>query len=79
MKALLRADRGELLEDDDVRDWLGAARALLGRIYWTPLALEDLKGISLYIENQRDLTAANRVCRAIYEAVQLLRRFPESG
>ncbi len=51
----------------------------MSRIYWTPLALEDLKSISLYIESQRDLTSANRVCRAIYEAVQLLRRFPERG
>jgi len=38
-----------------------------------------LKAISLYIEEQRSLTAANKVCRAIYDAIQVLRRFPESG
>jgi plasmid stabilization system protein ParE len=49
------------------------------RILWTALALEDLKIISARIERQRNLTSANRVCRAIYNTVQVLRRFPESG
>ena len=26
-----------------------------------------------------DLATANRVCRTIYDAIQILRRFPESG
>jgi toxin ParE1/3/4 len=48
-------------------------------IRWTPLALNDLKAISGYIELQRNLETANRVCRIIYDAVQILRRFPQSG
>jgi plasmid stabilization system protein ParE len=51
----------------------------LKRIRWTPLAIDDLKTISSYIEEQRNLATANRVCRIIYDTVQLLRRFPESG
>lgn len=49
------------------------------RIRWTPLALNDLKIISIHIERQRNLSTANRVCRIIYDSVQILRRFPESG
>jgi toxin ParE1/3/4 len=49
------------------------------RIRWTTLALNDLKIISGRIERQRNLATANRVCRAIYDTVQILRRFPESG
>lgn len=51
----------------------------MNRIRWTPLAINDLKTISSYIEGQRNLATANRVCRIIYDAVQMLRRFPESG
>jgi plasmid stabilization system protein ParE len=43
------------------------------------LSLNDLKIISGYIERQRNLSTANRVCRIIYDAIQILRRFPESG
>lgn len=49
------------------------------RIRWTPLAITDLKSISSYVEGQRNLATANRVCRIIYDAIQMLRRFPESG
>ena len=49
------------------------------RIRWTSLAFEDLRHISVRIERDRNLASANRVCRAIYETVQILRRFPESG
>jgi len=49
------------------------------QIRWTTLALSDLKIISVRIERQRNLATANRVCRAIYDTVQILRRFPESG
>lgn len=48
-------------------------------IRWTPLAINDLKAISNYIERQRRLATVNRICRSIYDAVQVLRRFPESG
>ena len=48
-------------------------------IRWTPLAVQDLKTISGYIETKRNLATANRVCRTIYDAVQMLRLFPESG
>jgi len=51
----------------------------LNRIRWTELSLEDLQGLSAYIEAQRDLATANRVCRSIYDSVQKLRRFPEAG
>jgi plasmid stabilization system protein ParE len=48
-------------------------------IRWTPRAFDDLKTISSHIERQRNLATANRVCRIIYDAIQILRRFPESG
>jgi plasmid stabilization system protein ParE len=51
----------------------------LTAIRWTLLALNDLKTISSYIEGHRNLETANRVCRTIYNAIQILRRFPESG
>jgi plasmid stabilization system protein ParE len=56
-----------------------AAGTILTRIRWTTLALEDLRTISSRIERQLNLAGANRVCRAIYNSVQILRRFPESG
>jgi plasmid stabilization system protein ParE len=48
-------------------------------IRWTPVAVDDLKNISHHIEQQRNIGTANRVCRIIYDAIQMLRRFPESG
>jgi plasmid stabilization system protein ParE len=48
-------------------------------VRWTPSAFNDLKIISGYIERQRNLATANRVCRIIYDAIKILRRFPESG
>lgn len=49
------------------------------RVLWTRVALDDLKTISYRIEQERDLAIANRVCRAIYNAIQILRRYPFSG
>ena len=49
------------------------------QVRWTSRAANDLKAISSHIEQQRNLATANRVCRIIYGAVQILRRFPESG
>jgi len=49
------------------------------RIRWTPLALNDLKNISRRIEHDRNLAIANRVCRTIYDAIQILRRHPHLG
>jgi len=49
------------------------------RIRWTPSALSDFKTISHRIEQERNLATANRVCRAIYDAIQILRRHPQSG
>ena len=49
------------------------------RIRWTALAVADLKLISFRAEGRRNQTRAKRACRAIYNNVQLLRRFPESG
>jgi toxin ParE1/3/4 len=48
-------------------------------VRWTSLAVNDFKAISSYIEGQRNLATANRVCRIIYDAIQTLRRFPKSG
>jgi plasmid stabilization system protein ParE len=49
------------------------------RIRWTALAVEDFKAISHYIEKDRGLATANRVCRTIYDDIQVLRRHPHSG
>jgi toxin ParE1/3/4 len=49
------------------------------RIRWTSRAFDDFKHISAYIEEQRNLATANRVCRAIYDAIQMLRQFPHNG
>ena len=49
------------------------------QIRWTQAALNDLKTISHRIEQERNLATANRVCRVIYDAVQMLRRHPQSG
>jgi addiction module RelE/StbE family toxin len=51
----------------------------LTHIRWTPKSVSDLKAISSYIEQQRNLATANKVCRIIYDAVQVLRQFPEIG
>ena len=49
------------------------------QVRWTSRAANDLKTISSHIERQRNLATVNRVCRIVYNAVQILRRFPESG
>jgi addiction module RelE/StbE family toxin len=49
------------------------------RIEWSAHALADLKSISEYIEQDRNLETANRVTRAIYDAIQSLRRLPYRG
>ena len=49
------------------------------QIRWTQAALEDFKAISFRIEQERNLATANRVCRAIYDAIQILRRHTHSG
>jgi plasmid stabilization system protein ParE len=49
------------------------------RIVLTPLATADLQNISHFIEADRSLATANRVCRIIYDSIQTLRDFPESG
>jgi addiction module RelE/StbE family toxin len=49
------------------------------RIDWTLRAVADLKSIAEWIKQDRDLEAANRVARAIYEAVQSLRTMPYRG
>jgi toxin ParE1/3/4 len=49
------------------------------RVRWTDDAAADLRQISARIENDRSRTLANRICRAIYSAVQSLRRHPAKG
>jgi toxin ParE1/3/4 len=49
------------------------------RVDWSTHAVADLKGISEYIEQDRNLETANRVTQGIYEAVQDLALMPNSG
>lgn len=58
---------------------VGGTGAGLIRLVWTPEAVDDLRRLSNYLEQERSLTIANQVCRIIYDAIQLLRRHPSSG
>jgi addiction module RelE/StbE family toxin len=49
------------------------------RVDWSRRAVADLKAIAEWIEQDRDLETANRIARAIYEAVQSLRTMPYRG
>lgn len=49
------------------------------RVDWSTHAVADLKAISEFIEQDRNLETANRVTRAIYEAVQSLASMPRRG
>ena len=49
------------------------------RVRCTTPALDDFKAISHRIEQERNLETANRVCRTIYNAIQVLRRHPRGG
>jgi toxin ParE1/3/4 len=49
------------------------------RIEWSERAVADLKAISEYIEQDRNLESANQVTRAIYKALQSLRTMPYRG
>jgi toxin ParE1/3/4 len=49
------------------------------RVDWTADALADFEHISTWIEKERTLALANRMCRRIYDAVQALRRQPSLG
>lgn len=49
------------------------------RVDWSPSAIADLKTIAEWIEQDRDLETANRIVRAIYDAVQGLRIMPYRG
>lgn len=49
------------------------------RIEWSADAVSDLKSISEYIEQDHSLETANRVARAIYNAIQTLRTMPYRG
>lgn len=49
------------------------------RVDWSPAAVADLKTIAEWIEHDRDLETANRIARAIYEAVQSLQTMPYRG
>jgi plasmid stabilization system protein ParE len=46
------------------------------RVDWSPSAMADLQHIAEWIEQDSGLQRANRVARAIYEAVQSLRAMP---
>jgi toxin ParE1/3/4 len=49
------------------------------RIEWSPHAVADLKTISEYIEQDRNLSTANRITRTIYDAAQSLLAMPHRG
>jgi addiction module RelE/StbE family toxin len=49
------------------------------RLEWSANAVADLKAIAEFIEQDRDLETANRVCRKIYDSVQSLRTMPYRG
>lgn len=49
------------------------------QIEWSQRAADDLEAISGHIEQDRDLETANRVARALYEAIQSLRTMPYRG
>jgi toxin ParE1/3/4 len=49
------------------------------RLNWSPAAVADLKAIAEWIEQDRTLATANRIARAIYDAVQSLRKMPYRG
>ena len=48
-------------------------------VEWSTRAVSDLKAISEYIEQDRNLETANRITRTIYDAVQSLRTMPRRG
>jgi toxin ParE1/3/4 len=49
------------------------------RVEWSTGAVLDLKAISEYIEQDRNLEIANRITRTVYDAVQSLRTMPHRG
>ncbi len=49
------------------------------RIESSPHAVADLKTISEYIEQNRNLSTANRITRSIYDAAQSLVPMPNGG
>jgi addiction module RelE/StbE family toxin len=49
------------------------------RVEWSSHAVADPKTISEYVEQDRNLSTANRVTRNIYEAVQDLVTMPSRG
>jgi addiction module RelE/StbE family toxin len=49
------------------------------RIEWSQYAVADLRQISEYIEQDRNVEAANKVSRSIYDAIQSLLTMPYRG
>ena len=49
------------------------------RVEWSTNAVLDLRAISEYIEQDRNLEIANRITRTIYDTVQSLRTMPHRG
>ncbi len=49
------------------------------RIEWSDHAFSDLKIISEFTEQDRDIGTANRVSRTIYDAIQTLPAMPYRG
>jgi plasmid stabilization system protein ParE len=49
------------------------------RLHWTLNALNDLGEISSYIEQERSISSADKVCSIIFESIQMLADYPHMG
>lgn len=48
-------------------------------LHWTPNALNDLSEISSYIEQERSISSADKVCSILFESIQMLADYPYLG
>lgn len=85
-RSIEQADRGELLEGDEVLDWVSDQESISNDInrdriavVFTRPAWNDLKKISYRIERHANLDTAAWVCWALYDAVRVLRYRWASG
>jgi plasmid stabilization system protein ParE len=49
------------------------------QIRWTSPAFNDFREISTYIEKKSGLATANKICQALYGAIQTLQTHPHLG
>lgn len=48
-------------------------------LHWTPNALNDLQEISSYIERERSISSADKICSLLFESIQMLADYPYMG